>query len=147
MRWQFGVWLAGAVVGGCTPTHRREPACPPEPPPAVVASRQSSTIAGELAGQILDATSGQPIAQAELKLEPVRRGLLADSVGSFVLDHLEPGRYVLRARKIGYALLIDTLELEPGRGLRLRLPLQRKQFDGCPGFMVIVEKKPWWKFW
>ena len=71
------------------------------------AARVDTTGLGEIRGRVLAAESGRPLASAAVSVRSSRGDTLAlvltASDGRFRLGPLPPGRYLLRASRIGYA--------------------------------------------
>jgi protocatechuate 3,4-dioxygenase beta subunit len=60
-----------------------------------------------ISGTVVDAVSGQPLAQAHVMIAPTPqrnwfRSLTADENGHFVFDNVAPGKYTLLAENLGY---------------------------------------------
>jgi len=74
------------------------------------------------------------MADAPVELRGPYNIIGTDAMGSFTLNPLLPGRYVLRTRAIGYEARWDTIEVTATAGVRVRLPLQQSPVylnDGC----------------
>jgi hypothetical protein len=113
---------------------------------------ETTGAAGTIRGRVVLVETGQHAPNADLQLVALTRSRtetprqLADTAGAFSFDSVAAGRYVLRTRGIGLAMRIDTLRLEAGSGLALRVVTRPVVIDGC-GFAVVVTKKPWWQWW
>lgn len=87
---------------------------------------QAQTAA--LRGQITDAETGAPLADANVTLsspgEDVRKGTATDSAGHYAFAGLPPGRYVLRVSAVGFQTAARTVVLQPDESQALNLPLQ-----------------------
>ena len=95
-----------------------------------------------LAGRVLDAVSQLPVAGAEIRTGELQAATAAD--GGFTLGNVPPGRLELRVRRIGYAPLLEVVDLAPGleRTLTLSLEPLPLQLDsvtatGAPGAIAI----------
>jgi hypothetical protein len=102
---------------------------------AAQASGQSSSQL--VLGQIVDQQTAAPIQGVFVQLvdsaAQVRAGVLSDDAGRFILSAPAPGRYTLRAERIGYAIsLSDTLVVTAGRTLtyRFAVPVQAISLEG-----------------
>src|SRR5262245_30878445 len=58
---------------------------------------------GAIAGRILDAETGQPLAGVVVLLSELDRGALSDSLGRYRLDQVPAGPRHLSVRLLGYA--------------------------------------------
>ena len=67
-----------------------------------------------LAGVVRGAT-GEPLAGVQLHVRDARGSATSDAVGRYVLVDLPAGTHVLVARRLGYALLEQVVELRDGR--------------------------------
>lgn len=102
--------------------------------------------AASIRGKVLDAQTREPIAGASLTIEPQAAptsgrptrgffmpGSTSDSAGSFSLDNLADGSYIVRAKKPGYAAgeqLASVLNGSGGSELKLLLdPTEGLAFD------------------
>ena len=110
---------------------------------------------GLIAGTIVDAGSGAPLAEAVLVLEPRDGGLLpspgdpfptlgvrrtvSDVTGVYAFTHLPPGPYVLRVDRVGYRSARVEVDLEAGSTPRLRL---RLDVDPIPLERLVVSAEP-----
>jgi outer membrane receptor protein involved in Fe transport len=66
---------------------------------------------GAVAGQVRDSATGSPIAGAMISIEGTRRSAVTDADGRYRIAGLRAGRYVLRARYIGYRPGIVSVEV------------------------------------
>lgn len=92
--------------------------------------------------------SGAPLREATLVITELRRSARSDSAGRFRFDSVPPGRYTLIARRLGYLINRDTIELPPGGGATVIIPLDEQMItlDGC-GYVELRRPKPLWKLW
>jgi hypothetical protein len=100
-----------------------------------------SEPAGALSGVVVDALSGQPLADATVRLRidgvgaPANqsRTVFSDAKGRFVFSRLPPSnRYVLSASRMGYVPREDRgpwSTIEPSRPIRLALGDRQWRFD------------------
>jgi hypothetical protein len=137
-----------AAAGACTRYVYRPPDCPPKPALPAVERAVVPREAGTLVGDLRSTLDGRPVGWADVALEGTTRQTTTDSAGTFRFDTLPAGRYVLRTRRIGYApRRVDSLTVGGADGVRLTVPLAPQVLDGCPGFIVVRERVPWWKLW
>jgi hypothetical protein len=85
-------------------------------------------------GQVVDGATQAPIAGAFILLlddmGARQAGVLSGNTGSFILKAPHPGRYTLRADRIGYASAVsDTLDLVEGQALVYRFVVSIKPVD------------------
>ena len=102
-----------AAVFLLTPGHAaaQSPAPPdlPSHPSAIqsapVVADAAKNLSFAIAGVVVDAATGTPIPRAEmtLQIKDDEAVVTADSGGKFFFDHLEPGKYRLFARALGYS--------------------------------------------
>lgn len=142
-------WARYEIVPGYeqlarTPT---PPECHPAPGSVVsVATADQSTRPTALQGVVVD-EHHRPIASAIVGLAPyTTRWALTDSLGRFSISDVIPGRYRVRATHIGHSAAIDSITVtsEVARSYSIVLPVAL--VDG-PCSVVVMRKKPWWKWW
>ncbi|MEZ0612064.1 TonB-dependent receptor domain-containing protein [Fibrella sp. WM1] len=90
-----------------------------QPDTVALPSPMQAADVGSLMGTVLDSASRKPVEFATVALfrpgsaQPLT-GVTTDGTGSFALNHLLPGRYVLRVSFVGYDnRTTDTLALTP----------------------------------
>ncbi len=80
---------------------------------------------GEIRGEVLDATTREPIPAANVVLEGTNRGAAADLDGDFVVANLEPGTYHVTASALGYeARTVSEVVVRPNRSAEVQFRLQ-----------------------
>jgi hypothetical protein len=67
---------------------------------------------GRIKGVIIEGQRGTPIEGARISLVGTDRAAVTDNRGEFDFEDLEPGRYVIRAAAIGFAVLNSPLILK-----------------------------------
>ncbi len=88
--------------------------------PAPSSPADSVTIAGD----VVAAVGGEPLAYATVIVEPGNRKRFADAGGAFVVGPLAPGSYRLRVRQIGFGPRDTVLLVSPRTPIkRLRIAL------------------------
>jgi hypothetical protein len=103
---------------------------------------------GSIVGIVLRDDGSGPVAGAMVLAEPLDRRVTSDSLGLFRLEGLPSGSYRLVARQIGYEPgRLDSVRVSGEAGARAQLTLKAAVMDGCPGFAVVLVRKPWWKLW
>ncbi len=94
---------------------------------ALVAGVSPSIVAaqGSVRGTITRDSSGAPVADAEVILPDLGRKAMSDSAGRFSLNDLPAGRHAVQVRKVGHALLRDTVSLGDGESATRDFALRR----------------------
>lgn len=69
-----------------------------------------------LTGVVRD-TSELTLDEAEVSIPSLQRRTFSKADGTFLFDDLAPGKYVLRAKKLGYAPQVRTIRVDPGGGI------------------------------
>ena len=86
--------------------------------PAVVA-------AGRLGGRVTDAATGRGMPDVDVRVSgPDSAVARTDAEGRWSAAGLRPGHYAVRARRLGYAARVSTLELGPGGELAVSMSLE-----------------------
>lgn len=96
------------------------------------ASAQPATVNGF----VRDATSGETLLQATVRVEGTDRGAATNVQGFYTLGDLAPGTITVVASYIGYRSLRETVTLAPGQVVRLDLELTP---EGVVTDEVVVE--------
>ncbi|HET6764627.1 MAG TPA: TonB-dependent receptor, partial [Longimicrobiaceae bacterium] len=95
--------------------------------PAVVGAQATASVAGTVTG-----ATGEPVPGAGVSAEPaggrVARRASTDSAGAYLLRALAPGRYVVRASRIGFAPVQREVVLAAGQQARVDLRLADSSF-------------------
>lgn len=84
---------------------------------------QSATVRGFVTA----AEDGEPLQGVNVILDDLAgmlQGSATDGDGFYLIPGVEPGRYVLRATFIGFAIHADTLDLEPGARLLMNIAME-----------------------
>ena len=68
---------------------------------------------GTVTGRVTDASSGSPVADAQVRVVGLTTGVMTRTDGSYRVA-LAPGRYELRVSRIGYAAARDSVRVETG---------------------------------
>jgi hypothetical protein len=87
---------------------------------SAAAAAQGGVVA--FRGQVLDAGTGQPLANATVEIESLKRGTITDVLGRFYLADLPAGTYDVVVGRLGYEERTERLAI-PGapEGVTLRL--------------------------
>lgn len=88
-----------------------------------VAAQQSRSDAA-VEGRVIDAETGQPLANVAVRILELGRGDLSHADGSFHFQGLPGGSFSLVAQRIGYATGHADFEVAPGESLTLEIALQ-----------------------
>lgn len=111
------------------------PMGPAEPPGAT----------SDVQGTVRD-EHGQPISQTLVRLAPdTTRWALSDSLGNFRMANVHPGRYLIRIAHIGYRPVADSVTVAAGTPQAYSVLLPVAMVDGPCG-VVVMRKRPWWKW-
>ena len=74
---------------------------------------------GRIKGVILETQRRTPIEGARISLVGTPKAITTDARGEFLFDELEPGRYIIQAAAIGYAILNSPLILKERETLEI----------------------------
>jgi len=97
---------------------------------------------------VLRDDTGEPLVDATLVLRPGNRRVAVDSGGRFELTNISAGRYYIEARRIGFRIRGDSIDVSDASGTETELSLDMMAMDECPGFAeVVTRQRPWWKIW
>jgi carboxypeptidase family protein len=117
--------LAFVVTVTCVGTTRPETAMLP----AYDRQAITSGFTAALVGIVVDSASGSPIEHAQILLRSVMTSqphyVFTDPRGGFVLGRMEPGRYSVLVRSLGYAFRADSLSMTAGTVHTLSTRLRR----------------------
>lgn len=101
-----------------------------------------------IVGTIVDASTGKPVAQAQVALRGAARRALSDLNGNFTLRAVAPARYVLDVRRIGYtALSRDSVEVRADAPTRVTIAIRPVAFrlaevTIAPGSFTLLDAAP-----
>jgi len=102
----------------------------------VVKSAQNAPRYGQLAGVVVDASTGEPLPHANLLLADAATGTATNETGMFHLASLIEGPHRVVVSYVGYETQIAEVEVEPGEQVRRRIELQPKPYTAEP---VIID--------
>jgi hypothetical protein len=100
--------------------------------------------AQQLRGQVTDAITGQPVADAHVVLSGSHFDdvtTLSNRSGNFGLNAPAPGVYELRVRRLGYAEAVIELILRRAEDVRLEVKLSESPIDLAP-IAVVARRAP-----
>lgn len=92
-----------------------------------------------IAGQLLDRTSGAPVAGALVTVLGSAAPIRSDTAGRFAREGLAPGTYVLQVRSLGYTPASRIVDLTDRQTLVIRLELEPMAV-GLAGVVVEGER-------
>lgn len=80
---------------------------------------------GKIAGQVMDAATGQPLIGVNILLQETRLGAVSDVNGSFLIINIPPGNYDLAAKMVGYeSQRLQGLQVSVNRTTSVKLQLR-----------------------
>jgi len=137
MGFSFGRAVTALVtLGAPVACHPQARELLPRPLPEV----STQLAAGDVAGFVLDSTTGVPISNVSIEVRrdssgrfvslPVPIGTITDSLGRFHLRRVPPGSYALTARFIAYHVRFVPFTVTDTTGAIVVLGLQ--YFSPCP---------------
>lgn len=100
-----------------------------------------------VAGRIVDHESGRPVAGATVSLAAGRPGVTGAGTrttteeGLFRFDDVPPEAYLLVVTSLGYHRFEDSLQVQPGREIRLVVHLSASPLELEP-LMVVTARRP-----
>jgi uncharacterized protein (DUF2141 family) len=104
--------LAVCLVG--SRAHAQDP--PARLPAVVINARPNLPGANKLAGVVRD-TMANALDGAEVAIPSVQRRIFAGVDGAFRFEDLKPGKYQVRARKIGFAPQVQSIVVDDSGGV------------------------------
>jgi TonB-linked SusC/RagA family outer membrane protein len=69
---------------------------------------------GTVTGVVLDRATQQPVQGAQVEVVGTQRGTLTDQQGRFTIAGVPPGSYEVRARRVGYAPIVQRVSVTAG---------------------------------
>lgn len=78
--------------------------------PALLGAQTTGTVQG----RVTDAGNGQPLANAQVRVEGTLLGALSDATGQYSVPNVPSGRRVIVARRIGYAEMRREVDVAAG---------------------------------
>ena len=94
-----------------------------------------------ISGRLEDATSGEPVEGAQAWLRGTNLRTLSDEAGSFILEEVPPGTYMLMVDHVAYGTKMDTLEVPSGQRLLVEMKLDTRPIAIAP-ITVTTEARP-----
>lgn len=93
----------------------------------VVRPAAAQTV-GSIAGRVVDAVTGAPVASAEVLLEGSNIGTLSRQDGRFQLLNVPAGTHEVRARMVGFRPAVARVLVQPGQEATLSFELRGEVF-------------------
>ena len=78
---------------------------------------------GTIHGQVLDASSGRPLSNAQILVEGTGIGQLTNAAGRFLLPSVPAGEHVVRVALIGYTEAEQSVTLAAGQSIELEFEM------------------------
>jgi hypothetical protein len=91
-------------------------------------STDTNTKAATLKGMVVDASSGNPIADIEVQLKGTDNSTMTDSTGYFEFTDLEAGSYTLHVAADGYKEYEQSVDLTE-EGAQVTIKLEQAMSD------------------
>jgi len=98
-----------------------------------ILNAQSDRVSGKIRGRVVDSTSKNPLAGANVLVLPVGsgRGTMTNENGEFVLPNLMTGRYNVKVSYMGYAsTTIQDIDVSPGGTTEILFSLTIEAIEG-----------------
>ncbi|MFQ5690290.1 MAG: carboxypeptidase regulatory-like domain-containing protein [Gemmatimonadota bacterium] len=98
---------------------------------------------GGLAGELIDAGTGEPVEAASLSIEKLGLGVLTDSRGRFQLTDVPVGSYSLAIQHVAYGVQTASVEILPDQVIRVEIRLSAAPISVEP-LTVMIDVRPQW---
>lgn len=87
---------------------------------------------GSVAGRIVAADGGEPVAGATVRIEGAGAAATSDAAGGFRLESVSAGRRALEVEHVAFGVHGDTVEVGPGASVRVRVevPVGAVELEG-----------------
>ncbi|MEF8817527.1 MAG: carboxypeptidase-like regulatory domain-containing protein [Salinibacter sp.] len=102
----------------------------------LVESLEAPAPTGRIAGSVVDATTGEPLPDANVLLADAETGTATDAAGQFAVAPVRTGRHRLVVTYVGYTTAIDSVRVPPGGRDTVRVALARDVLETDP---IIVD--------
>ena len=106
----------------------------------LVADARAAPAFGALSGQVIDATSGEPLADAHVLLADASGGAVTNRAGRFAFNRLLPGAYPVLVSYVGYERAVDTLWVDAGAATTVQIALDSEPIITAP---IVVSELNW----
>lgn len=84
---------------------------------------------GSVAGRVVDAASGAPVAWTVVRITDPTRGMIAGEDGTFAFDDVVPGRHEVVTAHVAYAEESVTVEVTAGDTVRVEIALRERAHE------------------
>lgn len=92
---------------------------------------------GRIAGEIIDQKTSEPLIGASVGLQDLNKGVAANVDGNYLLSDLQPGKYTIIVKYIGYqSKLVSDIEVKPNTVTKLDIVLQEANQKVLNGITV-----------
>ncbi|MEP6621358.1 MAG: TonB-dependent receptor [bacterium] len=88
-------------------------------------SVRAQSAAGRVTGAVTDAESGQPITDVNVSLGGTNSGARTGADGRYTIANVNPGRYVVRFSRLGFAIRSDSVTVIAGQVATTNASLKR----------------------
>lgn len=96
-----------------------------------VSAALNAATTGKIAGKIVDKTTGQPLAGANILVEGTMYGAAADLNGDYYIINVPPGRYNVNATMMGYATVrMEEVKISVNSTTNLTFELSQEVLEG-----------------
>ncbi len=83
-----------------------------------------SQSTGGVKGKITDSQTGAIVSGAELLISPSEKGTISDSKGKYQISGVEPGKYLLKIKYVGYITIEEEIEILAGKLIDYNINLE-----------------------
>lgn len=85
----------------------------------------SATVlkAQEINGKVTEKDSGEPLVNATIIIQKIRKGTVTDEKGFYSLSDIKPGNYIIEVRFVGYQTSEKHVKIEEGKSLEINFIL------------------------
>ncbi|SHK87495.1 Outer membrane receptor proteins, mostly Fe transport [Rhodothermus profundi] len=108
----------------------------------ILAARELPPRLGLLTGQVVDGTTGAPLPFAHVLLADAGTGTVTNEAGLFTLSGLLAGPHRLVVSYVGYRPRVDSVRIEPGRPVHVRIALEPTLLEAPPIVIDGLTRRP-----
>ncbi len=98
----------------------------------LVEHRRTEPLYGWLSGSVVDASTGEPLAHANVLIAQLRTGVMTNAAGRFAFSTLKPGPYVIAVTHVAYHRQVDTVWVQPSSGSRVAVNMRQRTVSTGP---------------